>query len=135
MKKSIRLLGTTLLVTGMGIGGTALTAGAASADTGTQSPSFQVTGNSWDDGNNCWNSESWSTAGGRHNDHGDNCRDNGDHKHDRGDNGDHKHDRGDNGDHKHDGGDHKHDGGDHKHDGGDHKHDGGDHKHDGGKWN
>jgi hypothetical protein len=49
MKKPIQLLGTTLLVTGLGIGGSTLTAGAASAATGTQpvtvqASSFDTTG-------------------------------------------------------------------------------------------
>ncbi|MCU1511143.1 MAG: hypothetical protein JWO34_983 [Arthrobacter sp.] len=102
MKKSIRLLGTTLLVAGMGIGGTALTAGAASADTGTQAASLQVTGQSWSDGDNCWSSDgNWNKDGRDRN--GDRCGDegnhNGDHKGDR--NGDHKDDR--NSDHNGDG--------------------------------
>jgi hypothetical protein len=88
MKKVIRLFGTTLLVTGMGIGGSALAAGAASADTGTQSATaaatgLQVTGNSWSNGDHCWGTDSrWNR---------DNCRDgHGDHGH-HGDHGDHGH--------------------------------------------
>jgi hypothetical protein len=37
MKTKIRMVGATLLVAGLGIGGTALSAGAASADTGSKS--------------------------------------------------------------------------------------------------
>ena len=48
MKKSIRLVGSTLLVTGLAVGGSALAAGAASADTG--QGSLTVAGNTWSNG-------------------------------------------------------------------------------------
>jgi hypothetical protein len=75
MKKSIRFLGTALLVTGMGLGGTALTAGAASAAPGTAPAGLQVTGHSWSDDDNCWRSEGWDSNWRHHKD----CRDDGDH--------------------------------------------------------
>jgi hypothetical protein len=111
MNKSIRLLGTTLLVTGMGIGGTALTAGAASADTGTQSVTVRASSLDLTDKDKhkdrCW----WTDSRGNGHDNRDDCDHNGDHKGDH--NGDGK------GDHKGDGkGDHK---GDHNGDGNHHK--------------
>ncbi len=102
MKKLIRLLGTALLVAGMGIGGTALTAGAASADTGTQAANLQVSGGSWHDRDNCRHWDNWNNDGRHWND--DKCRDdhgrNGDHR-DR--NGDHRDRNGDHRDHNGDG--------------------------------
>jgi hypothetical protein len=102
MKKSIRLLGTTLLLTGMGIGGTALTAGAASADTGTQPVTVQesnldLSGKDWNkDKDKDWNKDKcwchdrdWKRdhKGDRGRDHhkGDDCRDHhrGDKHHDK----------------------------------------------------
>ncbi|MDQ1624197.1 MAG: hypothetical protein QOH19_2615 [Actinomycetota bacterium] len=104
MKKSIRLLGTTLLLTGMGIGGTALTAGAASADTGTQPVTVQasnldLSGKDWNkdkDKDKDWNKDKcwchdrdWNRdhKGDRGRDHhkGDDCRDHhrGDKHHDK----------------------------------------------------
>jgi hypothetical protein len=110
MKKSIRLLGTTLLVTGMGIGGTALTAGAASAATGTQSVTVQassldVTGRDrGSDNRHCRCNDhndrrgDWKDGHGRG--HGDDCRDDGhgrgrDDGHHDGKNGDHHDGHGD----------------------------------------
>jgi hypothetical protein len=99
MKKLIRLLGTALLVAGMGIGGTALTAGAASADTGTQAANLQVSGGSWPDHDNCWNHDGgWNNGG--HDSNGDKCRD--DHGRD-GDHRDHNDHHGNHGDHNGDG--------------------------------
>ena len=98
MKKSIRLLGTTLLLTGMGIGGTALTAGAASADTGTQPVTVQASNldlsgkdkdKDWNK-DKCWcHDRDWNRdhKGDRGRDHhkGDDCRDHhrGDKDHDK----------------------------------------------------
>ncbi|MDQ0850788.1 hypothetical protein QFZ65_002726 [Arthrobacter sp. B3I9] len=108
MKKLIRLLGTALLVAGMGIGGTALTAGAASADTGTQAANLQVSGGSWPDHDNCWNHDGGWINGG-HDSNGDKCRDHHgrdgdrDHNDHHGDHRDHNDHHGDHGDHKGDG--------------------------------
>jgi hypothetical protein len=113
MKRLTRLLGTALLVAGMGIGGTALTAGAASADTGTQAANLQVSGGSWPDHDNCWNHDgSWNNGG--HDSNGDKCRDDhgrdGDHNrdHNRDRNRDHNRDHGDHGDHRDHNGDGRH---------------------------
>jgi hypothetical protein len=112
MKKSIRLFGTTLVVTGMGIGGTFLAAGAASADTGTQAVTVQastVQASTFDlthknkgdkDGDRCW----WDGGKWRHDDDKrDNCKDR-DGKHDDGGRHDGKHDDGGRHDGKHDDG-------------------------------
>jgi hypothetical protein len=81
MKKPIQLLGTTLLVTGLGIGGSTLTAGAASAATGTQPVTVQpssldTTGHHRGDRDRCWWNDSWNTSWHRHHGNRDDCDNN-----------------------------------------------------------
>jgi hypothetical protein len=81
MKKPIQLLGTTLLVTGLGLGGSTLTAGAASAATGTQPVTVQpssldTTGHHRGDRDRCWWNDSWNTSWHRHHGDRDDCDNN-----------------------------------------------------------
>jgi hypothetical protein len=81
MKKPIQLLGTTLLVTGLGIGGSTLTAGAASAATGTQpvtvqASSFDTTGRHDGGRDRCWWNDSWNTSWHRHHGNRHDCDNN-----------------------------------------------------------